>query len=249
MRHKRKSTPALSPEFIRALATVVNAANATGALAPHAAGACNLLSAIDEFELLFDCELRASFRAYQRELKKLKQGNQPDRETKMKATPTKQTNVQQQDRDVCLPAVTYAEGATILAALRVFQRIIGDPNSPIQRIPQNAGELYVMEHFEEVGESSLPTVESIDELCERINLMPSSSVRDRAADFFNALRGPCDYDYAILAFEKLVAEYAPAATGKDILEIMSRAYCSAGARGTLDAFTNRDSELWKEGER
>ena len=174
MRHKRKSTDALSPEFIRALATVVNAANNPGALAPHAAGACNLLSAIDEFELLFDCELRPSFRAYQRQLKRLKQGKQPNGETNMRTTPNKQSKLQP-DRDVCLPTVTYAEGSTILAALRVFQRIIGDPNSPIQRIPQNAGDLYAMEHFEDVGEPNLPSVESIDDLCERINLMPSTS--------------------------------------------------------------------------
>jgi hypothetical protein len=45
---------------------------------------------------------------------------------------------------------------------------------------------------------------AINELCER----------NRAGDFFNALRGPCDYDNAVLAFEKLVAEYAPAATGE-----------------------------------
>jgi hypothetical protein len=73
--------------------------------------------------------------------------------------------------------------------------------------------------------------------------------RNRATDFFNALRGPCDYDYAILGFEKLVAEYAPTATGEDILEIMDRSYRSARARGTLDTFTKRDSKLWKEGER
>ena len=59
---------------------------------------------------------------------------------------------------------------------------------------------------------------------------------DRTADFFNALGGPgADYDKAILAFEKLVAEYAPAATGEDILEIMGRAYFSSRARGTLGA--------------
>jgi len=73
--------------------------------------------------------------------------------------------------------------------------------------------------------------------------------RNRAADFFNALRGPCHYDNAVLAFEKLVAEYAPAATGEDILEIMQRAYRSAKAGGTLDALINRDGELWKRGER
>ena len=73
--------------------------------------------------------------------------------------------------------------------------------------------------------------------------------RNLAADFFNALRGPCDYDNAVLAFEKLVAEYAPAATGEDILEIMARAYRSAKAGGTLGALINRDGELWKEGGR
>lgn len=73
--------------------------------------------------------------------------------------------------------------------------------------------------------------------------------RNLAADFFNALRGPCDYDQAILAFERLVAEYAPAATGEDILAIMVRAYRSARAGGTLGALTNRDGELWKEGGR
>ena len=73
--------------------------------------------------------------------------------------------------------------------------------------------------------------------------------RNLAADFFNALRGPCHYDNAVLAFEKLVAEYAPAATGEDILEIMVRAYRSARAGGTLGALINRDGELWKGGER
>lgn len=73
--------------------------------------------------------------------------------------------------------------------------------------------------------------------------------RNLAADFFNALRGPCDYDNAVLAFEKLVAEYAPAASGEDVLEIMVRAYRSARAGGTLGALINRDGELWKEGER
>ena len=73
--------------------------------------------------------------------------------------------------------------------------------------------------------------------------------RDRAADFFNALRGPCDYDKVILAFEKLVAEHAPAASGEDILEIMARAYHSAKARGTHGALINRDGELWREGVR
>ena len=73
---------------------------------------------------------------------------------------------------------------------------------------------------------------------------------NRTADFFNALRGPgADYDKAILAFEKLVAEYAPAATGEDLLEIMARAYRSARARGALGALINRDGELWKEGGR
>ena len=73
--------------------------------------------------------------------------------------------------------------------------------------------------------------------------------RNLAADFFNALGGPCHYDNAILAFEKLVAEYAPAATGEDILGIMARAYRSAKAGGTLGALINRDGEQWKEGER
>ena len=74
--------------------------------------------------------------------------------------------------------------------------------------------------------------------------------RNLAADFFNALRGPgADYDKAILAFEKLVAEYAPAATGEDILGIMAQAYRSARAGGTLGALINRDGKLWKEGER
>ena len=74
--------------------------------------------------------------------------------------------------------------------------------------------------------------------------------RDRAADFFNVLHGPdADYDKAILAFEKLVAEYAPSASGQDILEVMGRAYSSAKARGSLGALINRDGELWKEGER
>ena len=73
--------------------------------------------------------------------------------------------------------------------------------------------------------------------------------RDRAADFFNALRGPdADYDIAILTFEKLVAEYAPSAIGQDVLEIMERAYSSAKARGSLGALINRDGELWKGGE-
>jgi hypothetical protein len=76
------------------------------------------------------------------------------------------------------------------------------------------------------------------------------SARDRAADFFNALRGSgADYDRAILTFEKLVAEYAPSATGQHILEIMGRAYSSARARGSLGALMNRDGELWKKGER
>ena len=69
---------------------------------------------------------------------------------------------------------------------------------------------------------------------------------NRAADFFNALRGPCHYDNAVLAFEKLVAEYSPAATGEDILQIMQGAYGSARAGGTLGALINRDGELWKE---
>ncbi|MFI5107526.1 MAG: hypothetical protein ACHP78_01630 [Terriglobales bacterium] len=73
--------------------------------------------------------------------------------------------------------------------------------------------------------------------------------RNRAADLFNALGGPCHYDNAILAFEKLVAEYAPAATGEDILGIMVRAYRSAKAGGTLGTLVNRDGEMWKEGER
>ncbi len=73
---------------------------------------------------------------------------------------------------------------------------------------------------------------------------------NRTSDFFNALRGPgADYDKAILAFEKLVAEYATAATGEDILEVMARAYRSARARGTLGALINRDGDLWKEGGR
>jgi hypothetical protein len=70
--------------------------------------------------------------------------------------------------------------------------------------------------------------------------------RDRAVDFFNALGGPCAYDKAVLAFEKLVAEYAPAASGEDVLGIMTRAYRSARACGALGALTNRDGELWTE---
>jgi len=77
----------------------------------------------------------------------------------------------------------------------------------------------------------------------------SKGARSRAAGFFNALRGPCHYDNAVLAFEKLVAEYAPAATGEDILGIMAQAYRSARAGGTLGALINRDGKLWKEGER
>jgi len=72
---------------------------------------------------------------------------------------------------------------------------------------------------------------------------------NRTADCCNALRCPCDYDNAILAFEKLVAEYAPAATGEDILGVMARAYRSARARGALGALINRDGKLWKEGGR
>ncbi len=90
---------------------------------------------------------------------------------------------------------------------------------------------------------------ALEELQDGIDDRVRKGARDRAADFFNALRGPdADYDRAILTFEKLVAEYASSATGGDILEIMGRAYFSARARGTIGALTNRDGELWKEGE-
>jgi len=94
------------------------------------------------------------------------------------------------------------------------------------------------------------TASKLEHAVEELRHEPvSKTPRDRAADFFNALRGPCDYDRAVLAFEKLAAEYAPEAEGEDILGIMTRAYHSARARGILGALINRDGDWWKEGER
>lgn len=65
------------------------------------------------------------------------------------------------EKDVSLPWVTYAEVATILAALRVFQRGLEADSEAHSD----------MEHFEDVRPL---TADEIDELCERINTYPTT---------------------------------------------------------------------------
>lgn len=76
-------------------------------------------------------------------------------------------------RDVKQPAMTYAEAATIFAALRVFQGI-----SEGERTSFTAAGLREMEYFEDV-EPLKP--EEIDALCERLNTYPAKGSTAAAA--------------------------------------------------------------------
>jgi hypothetical protein len=85
-------------------------------------------------------------------------------------------NDSQNKKDVILPRMTYSEVATVMAALRVLEKIQNAGDNGLEKF--SALDLREMEHFEETQPL---TAAEIDRLVRRINVGPSNVDQRTAA--------------------------------------------------------------------
>ena len=79
-------------------------------------------------------------------------------------------------KDVILPRMTYSEVATVMAALRVLEKIQNAGDNGLEKF--SLGDVREMEHFEETPPL---TAAQIDRLVRRINVGPSNVGQRTAA--------------------------------------------------------------------